>query len=486
MLHASTRRIKPFCGSHYPFASHLTLCSPLSTIPATDDLLDFFDHLLHQCRSSALPPQLHSQIIVNGAHRSSFLAARLVAAYARFGSLAVARDVFDETSVECKSNLLLWNSIIRAYVTNGNCDEALRLYCQMRKFGVLGDGFTVPLVIRACAMKGGLSSNWGRILHCQSLQMGFHCNLHVMNELIGMYGKISQMDVARQVFDRMPVRSQVSWNTMVSGFSRNLDSDSAVEMVRLMKSEGMEPNIVTWTSLLSSHARCGRREETIGLFCEMRRRGIGCSPEVLAVVLSVCADGSVSINGRTVHGFALKSGCEDQLIVHNALISLYGKQGDIEGAKKIFSDIETKSIVSWNSLITSYVDCGLCDEAYELFAQLEELDDDCSMVKPNVISWSAVIDGFTSSGQGKEALELFRRMWLAKVEPNNITISSVLSACAGLAALNLGREIHGLVLRASMDGNVSSADAGLGEVYRVLEELTLQMGNSKLDTPFAG
>lgn len=355
--------------------------------------------------------------------------------------------------VEYKSNLLLWNSMIRAYVTHGYWKGALSLYSQMRKVCVLGDGFTFPLVVRACAMMGSLNSNLGRTIHCQSLQMGLHFNLHVGHELISMYGKLGRMDVARQLFDRMPVRSQVSWNTMVSGFSWNFDSDSAVEMFRLMESEGMEPNLVTWTSVLSSHARCGQTEETFRLFGEMRRRGIGCNPEALAVVLSVCADSSLADNGRILHGFAIKSGCEDHLIVHNAFVSVYGKQGDIEGAKRIFSDIKAKNIVSWNSLITSYVECGLCEEAYEIFSQLEDLHNSCSEVKPNVISWSAVIDGFASAGRGEEALELFRRMQLARVEPNSITIACVLSVCADLAALNSGCEIHGLVLRASMYSN---------------------------------
>ncbi|KAI6695779.1 hypothetical protein NL676_023489 [Syzygium grande] len=93
-------------------------------------------------------PQAHCR------HRTSdsaFLAALLVSVYARFELLGDARIVFDETPAECKSNLLMWNSILRAYTSNGCNEEALELYVEMRKVGVLGDRFTFPLVMRGCA-----------------------------------------------------------------------------------------------------------------------------------------------------------------------------------------------------------------------------------------------------------------------------------------------------------------------------------------------
>ncbi|KAK4772767.1 hypothetical protein SAY86_014542 [Trapa natans] len=450
MLYAASRRLKPLFETHLLIPSNFFSRCPLSYVSSYDCLVDFFDYQPQQCGRLAHPQKLHSRIIVSGAHRSSFWVARLVSVYAGFGLLAPARALFDEMPVEYKSSLLLWNSMIRAYVINGCWKEALSLYARMRRVGILVDGFTLPLVIRACAMTDNLYSNLGRSIHCQSMQLELHCNLHVGNELICMYGKRGQMSVARQVFDRMPTRSQVSWNSMVSGFSRNFDCESAVQMFIRMKSEGIEPNLVTWTSMLSSHARCGQAEETFRLFGEMIRRGIGCNPEAVAVVLSVCADYLPPDKGSILHGFAIKSGCEDHLIVHNALISVYGKHGDIEGAKRIFSDIQAKSIVSWNSLITSYAENGLCIEAYEIFSQL---GDSCSEVKPNVVTWSAVIDGFASGGRSEEALELFRRMQLAKVEPNTITVASVLSVCADLAVLDSGREIHGFAIRASMHSN---------------------------------
>ncbi|PSS18067.1 Pentatricopeptide repeat-containing protein [Actinidia chinensis var. chinensis] len=317
----------------------------------------------------------------------------------------------------------------------------------MRKLGVGTDGFTFPLVIRACALFG--DSRLCRDVHSHVFQMGYQCHLHAVNELLVMYGKLGEMGDALKLFDRMLVRSHITWNAMVSGYALNYDCYGAFEMFFKMGLEGLEPNAVTWTSLFSSHARCGLYLETLQFYGEMRTKGIDATAEALAVVVSVCADLGALDMGEMIHGYVIKGGFENYLFVKNSLICMYGKQGAIRDAESLFSEMESKNIVSWNALMSSYVESGLCDEAFIVFSELEN-----SMVRPNVISWSAVIDGFAAKGRGKESLELFRQMQLANISANSITISSILSVCAESSALGLGREIHGHVIRAIMDRNI--------------------------------
>ncbi|KAG2728797.1 hypothetical protein I3760_01G221200 [Carya illinoinensis] len=442
MLNASSQRLSP-----------ISACFRKARLAfnTNDELLDAFNDLLLQCSTVRLCKQVHAQIVVSGTHLSAFLASRLVTVYACFGIVTDARKVFDATPIEGLSNLLLWNSILRATVSNGYYEDGFKLYDKMRKLGVWADGFTLPLVIRACASMGSL--NLCKNVHSHVLQMGFQNHLHAVNELIRMYGKIGRMEDARRLFDRMGIRSRISWNTMVSGYAFNYNCDGASEMFWQMELEGLEPNPVTWTSLLSSHARCGRKEETIKLFGIMRTRGTGATAEALAVVLSVCADLVAVGRGKVFHGYVIKGGFEDYLFVKNALICMYGKFGDVKNAQNLFLEMEMKNLVSWNALITSYAESGLCDEAFAIFSQLETANDD-STGRPNVISWSAVINGFASKGRGEESLELFRQMQLAKVMASSVTVSGVLSVCAELAALNLGREVHGHAVRALMDSNI--------------------------------
>ncbi|XP_057978458.1 putative pentatricopeptide repeat-containing protein At1g17630 [Malania oleifera] len=476
MLHGSSRRFSFPSHLHQPHLSfarffccwitprlhhQINATSPQFSITTRNEVLDFFADLLQQCATLQHSKQIHAQIILTYAHRSAFLAARLQSIYARFGFLAEARRVFETTPFECASNLLLWNSILRANVSHGDYQECLRLYVRMRKLGLEADGFTFPLVIRACALMG--CYNLCKIVHGHVILMGFQSHLHAVNELMGMYGKLGRMDFARQLFDKMACRSYISWNTMFSGFALNYDYDSAIKMFQRMESEGLEPNLVTWTSLLSSHARCGRQEETMELYGMMRMRGIGATAEALAVVLSVCADSDFFEKGKVIHGYVIKAGFEDYSFVKNSLVCVYGKHGHVTDAKNLFLEMETKSLVSCNALIASYAESGFCDEAFAIFSQLDNWDT-YPKVRPNVISWSAVIGGFASKGRGEESLQLFRKMQIAKVAANCVTISTVLSVCAELSACNLGREIHAHVVRALMDGN-SLVGNGLINMY---------------------
>ncbi|XP_016441481.1 putative pentatricopeptide repeat-containing protein At1g17630 [Nicotiana tabacum] len=449
-----------------------SLPSPNHSHNTQNHLLDFLDHLLQQCSLYNLKQlkQIHAKFIITGSSNSSFIAARLISVYAKFGILNEAQKVFETCPTECFSNLLLWNSILRANVSHGKCEKVVKLYIKMCEFGNLADGFGFPLIIRACGMLG--DHNVCSIVHCHVVQMGFRDHLHVGNELMNMYGKIGRMEIAHKVFDRMTVRTQISWNIIVSGFAQNFDCDAAYKTFLRMESEGFEPNSVTWTSLLSSFARCRRHEDTWKLYVLMRKKEVEVTAEALAVVISVCVSDDVIDKCETVHGYVIKGGFENNSIVTNSLLCTYGKSGAVKQAECLFSGLQLKTIVTWNSLVSCYAESGLCNEAYSLFLQLQELND--PTMKPNVISWSAVIGAFAMVERHEESLEIFRSMQVARVLANDVTMSSVLSVCAELSNFRLGMEVHGNSVRFLMDKN-SLVGNGLVNMY--MKCGSLQKGN---------
>ncbi|KAL2525877.1 putative Pentatricopeptide repeat-containing protein [Abeliophyllum distichum] len=170
----------------------------------------------------------------------------------------------------------------------------------------------------------------------------------------------------------------------------------------------------------------------------MREKRVNATAESLAVVISVCADSDFNgfQKGEIVHAYVMTGGFDNYVFVRNSLIHMYGKNGAIEEAEYLLSRLESKSILSWNALISSYAESGLCDEAFSVFLQMENSDGD-SVGRPNVVSWSAVINGFAAKGRHEESLELFRRMQLDSVLANAIIIATMLSVCAELSALHL-------------------------------------------------
>nr|DAD27794.1 TPA_asm: hypothetical protein HUJ06_029262 [Nelumbo nucifera] len=144
------------------------------------------------------------------------------------------------------------------------------------------------------------------------------------------------------------------------------------------------------------------------LFDSMRMRSNGSTIEAVTLVLSVCANSYSLDKGKEIHGYVIMSRFQDYAFVQNSLISMYGKHGDIEDTKKIFSEIKVKSLMSRNAMISSYVETGFCDKALEIFSYLENTEDN-QLPRPNLISWSTLIDGLSSQGWRDESLELFRQ-----------------------------------------------------------------------------
>ncbi|KAL2538741.1 LRR receptor-like serine/threonine-protein kinase GSO2 [Forsythia ovata] len=172
--------------------SFLYNCSRISYISTPSNSCnrpDFLDHLLQLCINGGYDfhhvkpvKQIHAQLLVTASLFSAFLSARLITVYSKISLLSEARKVFTNAPEDCFSNSLFWNSILRANISAFEYSKTLELYFRMCALGFQPDGFGFPLVIRACAMKGGVTLC--KIVHCHVLQMGFGNNLHVSNELI--------------------------------------------------------------------------------------------------------------------------------------------------------------------------------------------------------------------------------------------------------------------------------------------------------------
>lgn len=114
----------------------------------------------------------------------------------------------------------------------------------------------------------------------------------------------------------------------------------------------------------------------------------------------------------------------------------------------MFDEITQPDLPSWNSLITANVKLGLIENARKLFDEAPER---------NVISWSTMINGYVKCGEYREAIGLFREMQLLEmdgVRPNEFTMSSVLSACGRLGALEHGKWVHAYIDRCGMKVDV--------------------------------
>lgn len=66
---------------------------------------------------------------------------------------------------------------------------------------------------------------------------------------------------------------------------------------------------------------------------------------------------------------------------------------------------------------------------------------DC-MPCPNLASWNAILSVYNQIADHREAIELFRKMQFQCQHPDRTTLAIILSSCAELRLLEVGKEVH--------------------------------------------
>ncbi|KAF5189346.1 Pentatricopeptide repeat-containing protein [Thalictrum thalictroides] len=178
-------------------------------------------------------------------------------------------------------------------------------------------------------------------------------------------------------------------------------------------------NVVSWTSMVTGYVQNDNPHAALLLFKEFLREesegSVFVDSVALVSVLSACSRVSKEGITKGVHGYLIKRGFERDLGVRNTLMDAYAKCGDVSVARKVFDEITLRDVVSWNSMIAIYAQTGLSMEALEVFYEM-----------------------------------LMER----EVEFNDVTLSTVLLACAHAGALQLGKCIHDQVIKLCLDENV--------------------------------
>ncbi|XP_028771196.1 pentatricopeptide repeat-containing protein At3g62890-like [Neltuma alba] len=152
--------------------------------------------------------------------------------------------------------------------------------------------------------------------------------------------------------------------------------------------------------------------------------------------------------GQQVHAQAFLFGLSNDPFVQTSLINMYSSCGDLILARQVFDEIPEPDLPSWNSIIHANAKVGMIDAARKLFDEMPQRD---------VISWSCMINGYVSCGEYKAALSLFCDLQMfggLNLQPNEFTISAVLSACGRLGALEQGKWLHAYIDKRGMKVDV--------------------------------
>ncbi|KAK6919942.1 Pentatricopeptide repeat [Dillenia turbinata] len=232
-------------------------------------------------------------------------------------------------------------------------------------------------------------------IHAYTLRTGVDRNKLLLTKLL----EIPNLPYALKLFDHIPQRTVFLYNKLIQACLHHGPHNKCLSLYSQMCFQGYLPNEHTFT-----------------------------------FVFSACAGLSSPLYGQMIHCQFLKSGFVFDLFALTALVDMYAKLGLLVSARRQFDEMEVRDIPTWNSLIAGYARRGDLGKAKELFDR---------MSFKNVVSWTSMISGYSQNGHYMEALSMFLRMEKEKeIRPNEVTLASVLPACANLGALEVGERIE--------------------------------------------
>uniref|UniRef100_A0A0E0J893 Pentatricopeptide repeat-containing protein n=1 Tax=Oryza nivara TaxID=4536 RepID=A0A0E0J893_ORYNI len=360
--------------------------------------------LLESCASFRRLLQLHALLTVTGLAAHRFPASRLLA----FCALSTPPRLAHAAAILARAspgpNAYMLGTMMRGFLRARLPARALGLFRRVVRDRLPADARTFVFAVKAAAAAaesehGGTPSG-GEAIHCAALKCGFVGeSVLVGNALVHFYANHKSLDDAGKMFDEMPERDVVSWTTLVDGY-----------------------------------ARAGLADEAWRLFCRMVVVG-GMRPNAVTLVAAVSAIGQMGLLafGIMLHKYVTEGGVARSVNLDNALVDMFGKCGCVRYAREVFDGMEVKDVYSWTSMVNAYAKCGDLESAEQLFED---------MPRRNVVSWSCMIAAYSQLNQPEEAVWLFREMIAAGVDPIDATLVSVLSACAQLGCLDLGRWIY--------------------------------------------
>ncbi|CAL1386352.1 unnamed protein product [Linum trigynum] len=387
-----------------------------------------------------------------------------------------ARKLFDEIP-ERPRGVIQWNNMIRSYAWNGPFEKAVELYYEMMDNGIKPNKFTFPAVLKACSALQAVGE--GREIHLHAKRLQLDSDIYICTGLVDMYAKCGCLGEAMEVFDGMPHKDVVAWNSMIVGFSLRGGGQSSYN-------------------------------EVINLFMEMQRDEVAPNSSTIVGILPAVAQARALTHGKAMHAFSIRNGYHNGVLIGTGFLDMYAKCQCISYARRIFNMMGVaKNEVTWSAMIGGCVACDLMEEGLELFRRLLSVKDDesgislteatlvtvvracakltdlvsgrclhCYTIKTGSVSdlmvgntilsmyakcgtidhdasrffdemalkdavtYAAIISGYVQNGYAEEALGMFHKLKLSGLVPDVLTMTGILPACSHLAALQHGYCSH--------------------------------------------
>ncbi|KAK2973874.1 hypothetical protein RJ640_013928 [Escallonia rubra] len=447
-----------------------------------------FKNLLHKAysvKSKSGAKQLHAQIIKTKDQSSSVLNSALLSIYTNLNLVQESLNVFDTLNTRTS---LAYKSIIRCYAANGFFAQCLSSFVEMRASGKNPDRNVFPFVLKSCTHLMDLKL--GESVHGCIVRLGMESDLFTGNALMNMYSKV-QVWGAPQVFDESPEQKEIEGCGKLDVGSDSRDGVSRMDSARKVFEMMPDRDVVSWNTVIAGNAQNGMYEEALMVVKEMGDANVKPDAFTLSTILPIFAEYVDVLKGKEIHGHAIRHGLDADVFIGSSLIDMYANCTRVEDLQRVFCLLPRQDAVSWNSAIAGCVQNGWFDEGLKLFRQmlmakikpksisfssimpacahlttlhlgkqlhgciirggfdenvfiassLVDMYAKCGNIRAarwifnrmkqhDMVSWTAMIMGCALHGHAHDAISLFEQMKMEGIRPNYVSFIAVLTACS--------------------------------------------------------
>ncbi|KAJ6695130.1 REPEAT-CONTAINING PROTEIN putative-RELATED [Salix koriyanagi] len=351
------------------------------------------------CGDLFLGKQLHGQAIKLGFFDEHYVITALIEIYGRLDGIEAGKWLFDKSP---RRNSVAWTMILKLYLLENKPELAINVFYQMVELNALIDSVVLITAAGACGLLKSVEH--GRRVHHVARKFQLESDILVSNSLLKMHIDCERMEDAREFFNQMTTKDVISWTEIICGYVKKGEFNEALKLFRKMNMDGIKPD-----------------------------------PLSISSVLPACARTVAHKNGKEIHGYSLRNGIDNDLVVQNATMDMYAKSGLVDYALKVFERMKKRDVISWTVMILGFSLHGKGEIGVEFFCRMEK----DQRVEADQFTYAAVLHCCTTACKVEEG-----KFYFNCIKKPNIThyalmrvLGALLDGCWMHHRRNIGKQV---------------------------------------------
>lgn len=284
-------------------------------------------------------------------------------------------------------------------------------------------------------------------LHSRIFVDNLHCNSSLGIKLMRAYAACGEVKITHHIFNEIPNKNVIFFNVMIRSYINNHFYYNALAVFKTLSSLGLKPDNYTYPCVLKA---CSGSNN----FCA----GLQIHGTVLKVGLELnlyIGNGLISLYGKCSHLLEARKVLDEMpsrdVVSWNSLVAGYAQNSLFEDALDVCKEMEKVKIKPDAGTMASLLP-AVSNTSSDNISYVREIFN--TLVQKLLVSWNVMISVYVNNSMPTEAIDLFHQMEACGVGPDAVTIASVLPACGDLSALLLGRRIHEYIDKKKLKPNL--------------------------------